>query len=49
MAGEYSVNRSIIDEVHSWDIQRDQIEGETCVTRKIMDEFDFWDIQRDQI
>ena len=28
MEGEIGVTRSIIDEVHSWDIQRDQMEGE---------------------
>ena len=28
MEGESGVTRSIIDELHSWDIQGDQIEGE---------------------
>ena len=32
MEGESGFFRSIIDEVHSLDIQRDQIEGESGVT-----------------
>ena len=32
MAGESGVTRSIIDELHSWDIQGDQMEGESGVT-----------------
>ena len=32
MEGESGVTRSIIDEPHSSDIQRDQIEGESGVT-----------------
>ena len=38
MAGESDVTRSIIDEVNSWDIQRDQMEGQSGVTRSIIDE-----------
>ena len=38
MKGESGVTRSIIDELHSWDIQRDQMEGESRVTRSIIDE-----------
>ena len=38
MEGESGVNRSIIDELHSSDIQRDHREGEGCVTRSIIDE-----------
>ena len=30
--------RSIIDELHSWDIEAEQIEGEGDVTRNIIDE-----------
>ena len=37
MEGESCVTRSIIDEVHSWDIQRDEMEGESGVTRSIID------------
>ena len=35
MAGESGVNRSIIDELDSSDIQRDQMKGESGVTRSI--------------
>ena len=38
MECESSVTRSIIDELHSWDIQGDQMEGESGVTRSINDE-----------
>ena len=31
MEGESRVTPSIIDEIHSWDIQGDQKEGESCV------------------
>ena len=32
MEGESGVTRSVIDELHSSDIQRDQMEGESGVT-----------------
>ena len=32
MEGEIGVTRSIMDELHSWDIQGDQLEGEIGVT-----------------
>ena len=32
MEGESGVTRSIIDELHSLDIQRDQMEGESAFT-----------------
>ena len=38
MESESGVTRSIIDELHYWDIQRDQMEGESSVTRSIIDE-----------
>ena len=38
MEGESCVTRSIIDELHSSDIQGDQMEGESGVTRCIIDE-----------
>ena len=41
---ESGVNRSIIDEVQSWDIQADQMEGESGVTRSIIDELHSSDI-----
>ena len=37
MEGESGVTRSIIDEVFSSDIQRDQMEGESGVTPNIFD------------
>ena len=45
MEGESGVTRSIIDELHSLDIQRDQMEGESGVTRSIIDELHSLDIQ----
>ena len=33
MEGECEVTRCIIDELHSWNIQRDQMEAKSCVTR----------------
>ena len=47
MEGESGVTRSIVDELHSWDIQRDEMEGESGVTRSIIDEIPSSDIQRD--
>ena len=38
MEGESGVTRSIIDELHSSDIQGYQMEGESGVTRGIIDE-----------
>ena len=38
MAGESGVTRSIIEIVHSLDIQQDQMEGGSGVTRRIIDE-----------
>ena len=32
MEGECGDTRSIIDELHSWDIERGQVEGESGVT-----------------
>ena len=32
MEGESGITRSIIDELHSWDIQGDQMEGERVVS-----------------
>ena len=44
MEGESGVTRSIIDELHSWDIQGDQREGESSVTRSMIDELNSSDI-----
>ena len=48
MEGESGVTRSIIDELHSSDIQGHQIEGESGVTRSIFDEPHSLDFQGDQ-
>ena len=37
MEGESGVTRSIIDEIHFSDIERDQMEGESCDTLSIID------------
>ena len=49
MEGESGVTRSVIDELHFSDIQRDEMEGESSVTRSIIDELHCSDIQGDQI
>ena len=49
MESESGATRNVIDELHSWDIQFDQMEGESSVTRSIIDELHSWDIQGDQI
>ena len=49
MDGESGVSGSIIDEIHSPDIQRDQTEGEDRVTRSIIDELHSSDIHKDQM
>ena len=38
MEGETGNTRSINDELHSWNIQVDQVEGGSGVTRTIIDE-----------
>ena len=38
MKRESGVTGSNIDEIHSWDIQRDEMEGESGVTRSMIDE-----------
>ena len=38
MEGQGGDTGSIIDEIHSWDMQRDQMEGESDVTRSVIDE-----------
>ena len=49
MEGETGVTGSINDELHSWNVQRDQNEGEGGFTRSIFDERHSSDIQGDQI
>ena len=48
MEGERGITPSIIEELHSWDIQEDQMEGQSVATRSIIDEHHSSDIQRDQ-
>ena len=35
MEGEGGVTRSVIDELHSWDIQLDQMQGESLVLLEV--------------
>ena len=35
MEGQYGITRSIIDEIHSWNIQGDEIEGEIMVLLEV--------------
>ena len=49
MEGESGFSRSMIDELHSSDIQRDETKGESGLNRSIIDELHSWDIQRYQI
>ena len=46
MAGETGVTRSIIDEIHSLDIQGYHIKGESSFTRRISDQLHSSDIHR---
>ena len=43
--GESGVTRSIIDEIHSLDIQRYHMKGESGFTRRIIDQLHSSDIQ----
>ena len=45
MEGEGSVTRSITDELHFWDIQRDQMEGEGGFIGSIIEELHSSDVQ----
>ena len=49
MESESGVTQRIIDEVHSSDIQGDQMEGESCATRSVINELHSWVIQGDQM
>ena len=44
MEGQSGVTGSIIDELHSLDIQGDEMEGGSGVTRSIIDDLHSWDI-----
>ena len=48
MEGESGVTRSIIDQLHYSEIQRDQMEGESGVTQSIFDELHSSEIQGDE-
>ena len=45
MEGESGVTRSIIDDIHAWDIERDQMEGGSCVARSIIAELHSSDME----
>ena len=47
MRGESGVTRSIIGEIHSWDIQGDQMAGGGDVSQSIIDELHSSHIQGD--
>ena len=49
MEGVSGFTRSIADELHSSDIQVDEMEGESGVTQSIIDELHSSDNQGDQI
>ena len=49
MGGQSGVTRSIIDELHSSDIQTEQMKAESDVTRSIIDELHSSVIQEDQM
>ena len=49
MECEGGVTRSIIDELHSWDVEGDQMAGEIGVTRIIIDKLRSWDIEGGQM
>ena len=39
----------MIHELHSWDMQGDEMENESGVTRSIVHELHSWDIQGDEM
>ena len=49
MEGESGVTGSIIDDIHSLDMQGIQGEGESGVTQSIIDDLHSWDIKEDQM
>ena len=49
MEGGGAVTRSIIDELHSSDIQRDHMEGEGGVTESIIDELNSLDLVKSKV
>ena len=49
MECESGVTRKIIDQLHSWYIQRDEMGDESCVSRRIIDELHSSETQGDQM
>ena len=49
MECENGITGSIVDELHSSDIQGNQMEGESGVTRGIIDELHSSDIEQDHL
>ena len=49
MKGESGFTRSMIDELHSSDIQRNEMESESGVNRSITDELNSWDMEGDKM
>ena len=49
MEGESDVTRSIVHELHSWEIQGNQIESESGVARSVIDELHSRDIGGDKM
>ena len=47
MEGASGVTRSIVDQLHSSDIEGDQMAGESGVTRSLIDELHSSDMQGD--
>ena len=48
MEGESGIYPSIVNELHSSDIQGNQMESASGVPRSIFDELHSWDIHRDE-
>ena len=49
MERESGVTRNIIDKLHSWDIEGDQMEGEIGFSRSFIDVLHSWDIEGNQM
>ena len=49
MKGESGFTRSMIDELHSSDIQRNEMESESGVNRSIIDELNYCDMEGDKM
>ena len=49
MKGESGFTRSMIDELHSSDIQRNEMESQSGVNRSIIDELNYCDMEGDKM